>query len=425
MSPSPPTNPLPNSGVDRPASAVSHDVAQLYNTYPFPPEPLLDEPPPGYNWRWYWPSAYSFCTGRSPDRANIRILDAGCGTGVGTDYLVHLNPEAQVTAVDLSPGAIAVATERLSRSCSRSGHESSQDRVTFHNLSIYDLDQIPGEFEMINCVGVLHHMPDPKRGIEALARKLAPGGILHIFVYGELGRFEIQLMQEAIGLLQGDRRGDYTDGVALGRQIFATLPETNRLVSREKSRWSFENNRDENFADMYVHPQEIDYNVDTLFELIEASGLNFLGFSNPDSWDLTRLIGNNPELMERAAGLDRRSRYRLAEILDPESFSHYEFFLGRPPIEPSNWSDDQTLSKAIPHRNPCIHGWPSAMVLNQDYRPIDLSPGGVEFLTATEAAVADSPNTTVAEILTQTAANLDDVRQLWRDRVIFLGQASN
>lgn len=417
MTPSTPTNPLPNSGVDRPASAVSQDVAQLYNTYPFPPEPLLDEPPPGYNWRWYWPSAYSFCTGRSPDRTNIRILDAGCGTGVGTDYLVHLNPEARVTAVDLSPGAIAVATERLSRSCSRSGHESSQDRVTFHNLSIYDLDQILGEFEMINCVGVLHHMPDPKRGIEALARKLAPGGILHIFVYGELGRFEIQLMQEAIGLLQGDRHGDFTDGVALGRQIFATLPETNRLVSREKSRWSFENNRDENFADMYVHPQEIDYNVDTLFELIETSGLDFLGFSNPDLWDLTRLIGTQPELMERAAKLDSRSRYRLAEILDPDSFAHYEFFLGRPPIAPTDWHNDQALSQAIPQLSPCMHGWPSTMVLNQDYRPVDLSPGGVAFLTAAEA---DSDASTVATILANTAASLDDVRQLWRDRLLFL-----
>jgi SAM-dependent methyltransferase len=407
-----PTNPKPNSGVDRPASDVSQAVAQLYNTYPFPPEPLLDEPPPGYNWRWYWPSAYSFCTGRLPDRATIRILDAGCGTGVGTDYLVHLNPEAAVTAVDLSPGAIAVAQERLQRS----GAKGGADRVTFHNLSIYDLDQIPGEFEMINCVGVLHHMPDPKRGIEALARKLAPGGILHIFVYGELGRFEIQLMQEAIGLLQGDRRGDYTDGVALGRQIFATLPDTNRLVSREKSRWSFENNRDENFADMYVHPQEIDYNVNTLFDLIDASGLDFLGFSNPDLWDLSRLIGNQPALMERAAGLDRRSRYRLAELLDPDSFSHYEFFLARPTIDLTDWSDPSQLGQAIPQISPCIHGWPSQMVLNQDYRPVDLSPAGFELMTA----IDQHPGQPIAEILGQTSASLDDVRQLWRDRLLFL-----
>jgi hypothetical protein len=33
---------------------TSTAVQRLYDTYPFPPEPLLDEPPPGYNWRWNW-----------------------------------------------------------------------------------------------------------------------------------------------------------------------------------------------------------------------------------------------------------------------------------------------------------------------------------------------------------------------------------
>ena len=183
---------------------------------------MLDEAPPGYNWRWHWPSAYSFCSGRKPQTDQVRILDAGCGTGVSTEYLVHLNPEAEVIGIDLSPGAIAVATERCQR--------SKADHVTFHNLSIYDVDQLPGEFDMINCVGVLHHMPDPIRGIRALAGKLKPGGILHIFVYAELGRFEIQLTQEAIALLQGDQRGDYKDGVHVGRTLFSSLPEQNQTA---------------------------------------------------------------------------------------------------------------------------------------------------------------------------------------------------
>ena len=37
-----------SAGVDN--AAVSSAVASLYDTYPFPPEPLLDEAPPGYNW---------------------------------------------------------------------------------------------------------------------------------------------------------------------------------------------------------------------------------------------------------------------------------------------------------------------------------------------------------------------------------------
>ncbi len=369
---------------------VSSAVAKLYDTYPFPPEPLLDKAPPGYNWRWHWPSAYSFCSAQKPATNCVRILDAGCGTGVGTEYLVHLNPEAEVIGMDLSAGALAVATER----CQRSG----ADRVSFHNLSIYDVDQIPGEFDLINCVGVLHHMPDPIRGIQALAAKLKPGGILHIFVYAELGRWEIQLTQAAIALLQGDRKGDYKDGVQVGRTLFSALPEQNRLRQREETRWALENHRDECFADMYVHPQEIDYNVNTLFELIDASGLDFVGFSNPQYWDLDRLIGRAPDLMARADTLSARDRYRLIELLDPE-ITHYEFFLSRPPLEKADWSDDERLMQAVPERHACMEGWPSRSFFNYDYQVISVSEAEFAFLEKCDAGQLSS----VAEILLQVA----------------------
>lgn len=387
------------------SQSVSAAVAKLYDTYPFPPEPLLDEPPPGYNWRWNWLAAYSFCTGQKPQKQDIRILDAGCGSGVSTEYLVHLNPQAQVVGIDLSAGTLEVAKER----CKRSG----ADRVEFHHLSLYDVEQLPGEFDLINCVGVLHHLPDPIRGIQALAKKLAPGGLMHIFVYGELGRWEIQLMQKAITLLQGNKQGDYRDGVQVGRQIFASLPEKNRIVKREKERWSMENQRDECFADMYVHPQEIDYNIQTLFELIDASGLEFIGFSNPGFWQLERLLSKAPELIERATELSDRQRYRLIELLDPE-VTHYEFFLSRPPLIKADWSEDHALLSAIPELNPCIDGFPSHCLFNYDYQIVNLSAAEFEFLQGTDAS------STVAEILARVQLGLDGVRALLNQQLILL-----
>ncbi len=386
---------------------VSAAVAKLYNTYPFPPEPLLDEPPPGYNWRWNWLAAYNFCTGQKPQKEDIRILDAGCGTGVSTEYLVHLNPEAQVVGIDLSTGALEVAKER----CKRSG----ANRVEFHHLSLYDLEQLPGEFDLINCVGVLHHLSDPIRGIQALAKKLAPGGLMHIFVYGELGRWEIQLMQKAIALLQGDKRGDYPDGVQVGRQLFSSLPENNKLVKYEKQRWAMENQRDECFADMYVHPQEIDYNIETLFELIDASGLEFINFSNPGFWQLERLLSKAPELIERAEKLSDRDVYRLIELLDPE-VTHYEFFLGRPPRVKADWSADDTLLAAIPELNPCINGFPSQCIFNYDYQIINLSVSEFEFLLHCDGKA------TGREILQGVELGLDQVRSLLQQQVIILQQ---
>ena len=388
--------------------AISAAVAKLYDTYPFPPEPLLDEPPPGYNWRWNWNTAYSFCTGQKPDRQNIRILDAGCGSGVGTEYLVHLNPEAQVVGIDLSAGTLAVAKER----CQRSGANG----VEFHQMSLFDVEQLPGEFDLINCVGVLHHTPDPIRGIQALAQKLAPGGLLHIFIYGELGRWEIKLMQQAIALLQGDQQGNYVDGVQIGRKIFASLPENNRLVKRERDRWAMENHKDECFADMYVHPQEIDYNIETVFELIEASGLDFIGFSNPKVWQLDRLLSQAPELIERAQGLSDRQLYRLIELLDPETIAHYEFFLGRAPLPKNDWSNNSALLAAIPERSPCMDNWESGCLFNYDYQVVKLNDVEVGFLKACD--INDTKN--VREAMGEAGLDLEGVRSLVAQHLILL-----
>jgi SAM-dependent methyltransferase len=390
------------------SQTVSTAVAKLYDTYPFPPEPILDEPPPGYNWRWNWLAAYNFCTGRKPVKQNIRILDAGCGSGVGTEYLVHLNPQAQVVGIDLSAGTLEVAKKR----CQSSG----ADRVEFHHLSLYDVAQLPGEFDLINCVGVLHHLPDPVRGLQALATKLAPGGLMHIFVYGELGRWEIQLMQKAIALVQGDKKGDYRDGVQVGRQIFAVLPENNRIVKREKQLWSLENHKDECFADMYLHPQEIDYNIDTLFELIDASGLEFIGFSNPGFWQLDRLLAKAPDIIQRVESLSDRQKYRLIELLDPE-VTHYEFFLSRPPLVKSDWSEDNSLLQATPELNPCIDGFPSKCIFNYNYQVINLSDLELEFLQKCDGKL------TLGEILATVDLTLKQIRTLLEHQVIVLTPA--
>jgi 2-polyprenyl-3-methyl-5-hydroxy-6-metoxy-1,4-benzoquinol methylase len=389
-------------------------VQSLYNTYPFPPEPLLDEPPPGYNWRWNWTAAYNFCAGRKPPRQDVRILDAGCGTGVGTEYLILLNPDAEIVGIDLSEKALEIARERCQRSGVAANHKGA---INFQHLNLEAATELPGQFDLINCVGVLHHLPDPVKGIQALAEKLAPGGIFHIFVYAELGRWEIQLMQKAIAMLQGEKRGDYRDGVAVGRQLFASLPENNRIVRREKERWSLENHRDESFADMYVHPQEVDYNIETLFQLIESSGLEFIGFSNPQYWQLERLLSKAPELLERAKNLGKRECYRLLELLDPE-ITHYEFFLGKPPLVKIDWSRDSELIEAIPELHPCLYGWPSANLLNYDYQPVQLSDAEFQFLQACDCNTSQLQ--TVGEILTAVPLDLDGVRSLQQRQLIVL-----
>ena len=79
--------------------AATPVVSAFYDRFPYPGDPLQDGAPPGYNWRWCVDSARAFVAGALPPRPAEgprpwRILDAGCGTGVSTDYLAHLNPGA-------------------------------------------------------------------------------------------------------------------------------------------------------------------------------------------------------------------------------------------------------------------------------------------------------------------------------------------
>ncbi len=397
---------------------LTESVRQHYNVFPFPPDPLATVPPPGWNWRWSWPQAYWFCTGRHPGSRIPRILDAGCGSGVSTEYIAHQNPGAEIWAFDISEQALAIAQQR----CQQSGSPA----VTFRHCNLYDLDDrvIPGQFDFINSVGMLHHLPDPEKGLQILADKLAPGGILHLFIYGAIGRFPIRLMQEAIRLVvTGDPDQGFGDETTLrqalqiGRRLFQLLPEDNPIQVQEKKRWAVENVDDGCFADMYLHPHEIDYTIPTLFELIKASGLCFLGFSNPEFWRLERFFQQDPDLLGRAAALPQEQQYRLIELLDAQ-VAHYEFFLGKPPIVKQEWTAAD-IPKAMAHRSPCIGRWPSTSLFNYAYQPITLSENEQKFLSYCNGTQ------TIAEIQALLAAPLREERltQLHHQGLILLEPA--
>ena len=361
----------------KPSDAATPVVSDFYDRFPYPGDPLQDGPPPGYNWRWCHESVLAAVLGAVPSHADpaasLRILDAGCGTGVSTDYLCHLNPGAQILAVDISAGALAVARERLKRS----GAEDQVDVLRQEQRSLLDLKG-EGPFDYINSVGVLHPLREPLAGLKALGSLLADTGLIHLFLYADGGRWEIHRTQSALCRLGA---GSGAEGLRLGRELFQVLPEGNRLRQNYEQRWLIDTAADSNFADMYLHPQETSYDLRRLFGLIEAAGLQFAGFSNPAIWDLSRLLSG--ELLERAAMLPEREQWLLVEDLDPE-ISHFEFFVSRRPVQFNRWEDDSALLQAIGRRQSCLWGWPSSSLLGPDLEPIALSASELALLEAVE-----------------------------------------
>ncbi|EDY37654.1 methyltransferase type 12 [Cyanobium sp. PCC 7001] len=358
------------------SDAATPTVSAFYDRFPYPGDPLQDGPPPGYNWRWCVDSAWAFVHGALPEAPaeggrRWTVLDAGCGTGVSTDYLCHLNPGCRVLAVDISPGSLAVARERTRRS----GALAQAAELRIEQRSLLDLAG-EGPFDYINSVGVLHHLQEPEAGLKALARLLRPGGVLHLFLYAEAGRWEIHRTQKALQLLAA---GTGAEGLRLGRQLFSTLPESNRLRRHHEQRWALDTAADVNFADMYLHPQETSYDLEGLMHFVASADLSFAGFSNPQVWDPARLLGG--ELLDRALALPKPQQWALVEQLDPD-ISHFEFFLTKGPVERQSWTEDSGLLQCRGEVNRCLWGWPSRDLLGPDLMPLSIEAEDLALLQA-------------------------------------------
>ncbi len=362
------------------SDAATPVVSAFYDRFPYPGDPLQDGPPPGYNWRWCVDSARAFAAAVLPSQGGRqprpwRILDAGCGTGVSSDYLCHLNPGASVLAVDISAGALQVARERTRRS----GAAAQVQELRIEQRSLLDL-QGEGPFDYINSVGVLHHLDQPCLGLRALADLLCPGGLLHLFLYADGGRWEIHRTQRSLARLGV---GNGPEAIQLGRELFNVLPPTNRLRRHHEQRWALDTQADVNFADMYLHPQETSYNLHTLMAFVASADLEFAGFSNPEIWDPGRLLSG--PLLERAQALPDLERWALIEDLDP-AISHFEFFLSKGLLQRADWSENRELLAASGQRNRCLWGWPSTELLGPDLLPLAIELEDLQLMQAVEAA---------------------------------------
>ena len=102
------------------------------------------------------------------------VLDAGCGAGRHAYFAAKWG--ADVTAFDYSVGAM--------RTARRNTEVGTHVNVIWAN--IYDMPTLwTGKFDIVMCIGVLHHLPDPEGGFRKLVECLRPGGTIVVWVYGK------------------------------------------------------------------------------------------------------------------------------------------------------------------------------------------------------------------------------------------------
>jgi len=113
--------------------------------------------------------------------------------------------------------------------------------------------------------------------------------------------------------------------------------------------------------------------VPTLLEWVDTVkdlDVHFAGFSNPKMWDVERLLKDAPDALARAKALPKEQQWRLVEALDPDTFTHYEFFLvkgKKGTAEKKDWqaASDEELLAAKAVRCAGLQPWPAQRTFDQ------------------------------------------------------------
>ena len=95
------------------------------------------------------------------------VLDVGCGGGILSDSMARKG--ANVTGIDLSTKALRVA--RLH------ALEAQTSNLQFREVSVEALAaEQPASFDVVTCMEMLEHVPDPASVVKACAQLVKPGG---------------------------------------------------------------------------------------------------------------------------------------------------------------------------------------------------------------------------------------------------------
>jgi 2-polyprenyl-6-hydroxyphenyl methylase/3-demethylubiquinone-9 3-methyltransferase len=112
------------------------------------------------------PLRLNWIDGYSP-LAGKRVLDVGCGGGILADAMARKG--ANVLGIDLAVKSLRVAELHAM--------EAGTENIAYQEIAVEDLAaQRPGEFDVVTCMEMLEHVPDPASVVTALGRLVKPGG---------------------------------------------------------------------------------------------------------------------------------------------------------------------------------------------------------------------------------------------------------
>lgn len=112
------------------------------------------------------PYRLDYIDGRAGGLAGKTVLDVGCGGGILAESMAVRG--GKVTGIDMGEANLQCARLHLLES----GQEVSYERIPVEELA----REMPGHFDVVTCMEMLEHVPDPDSIVRACATLAKPGG---------------------------------------------------------------------------------------------------------------------------------------------------------------------------------------------------------------------------------------------------------
>jgi SAM-dependent methyltransferase len=231
--------------------------------------------------------------------AGVEILVAGCGTGRNAIETTQRFKGARTLAVDLSLNSLGYAARK------------SRGPIDYAQADLLELGTMERRFDLIEAVGVLHHLTDPFAGWRLLSSLLKPGGAMLVGLYSATARRNLPDMHR----IASDGPG--ADEIRQVRRRLTSDDDQPELVLHPDF-FSVSSCRD-----LLFHVQEQFLSLDAIGAFLRGSDLKFIGFSIDDA-----VLAAYRQRFPGDPGAADLDHWQQFEADNPDTFSGmYQFWL--------------------------------------------------------------------------------------------------
>ena len=195
----------------------------------------------------------------------LDILVSGCGTGQHVITTASIYKNAKIYALDLSFKSLSYAKRKT--------EELGLKNIKFLQGDILDVKKLKKKFDLIESVGVLHHMNDPFLGWKTLTCCLKDNSLMWIGLYSEKARKHITEIRKNINYLNIKTKKENI------------INFRNEIFENQNTEWNRIKNSPDFYStsgvrDLLFHIKEHTFTIQKIKEHLNNLNLDFLGFED-------------------------------------------------------------------------------------------------------------------------------------------------